>query len=221
MRLHSEIEMTPRRRWQVGLLGDGVKPGAGLPEKIADAEKLRLDFTPCLERTIQRYGVEMDKIGYQDEVLYRWAGATDPDDPKRPRKFEFRRDPRDVSRIWFWDPEIAQYFAIPYRDLSHPSVSLWQIKAAKAEIKRQGVRDVDEAALFAAIARREGYAEEARAKTKAARRELHRASQVKPAPAAPPAQKPRQSAPSPREDDGLFDAPPVIYGDIEPADFQR
>ena len=69
MRLHSEIAMTPRRRWQVGLLGDGVKPGAGLPEKIADAEKLRLDFTPCIERTIQRYGVEMDTIGYQDDVL--------------------------------------------------------------------------------------------------------------------------------------------------------
>lgn len=221
MRLHSEIEMTPRRRWQVGLLGDGVQPGAGLPEKIADAEKLRLDFTPCLERTIQRYGVEMDKIGYQDEVLYRWAGATDPDDPKRPRQFEFRRDPRDVSRIWFWDPEIQRYFAIPYRDLSHPSVSLWQIKAAKAELKRQGVLDVDEDQLFKAIARREGYAEEARAKTKAARREFHRASQVKPAPAAAPVQEPRSTALSPREDDGLFDTPPVIYGDIEPAEFQR
>lgn len=191
MRLHSEIEMAPRRRWQVGLLGDGAKPGAGLPERIADAEKLRLDFTPCLERMIQRYGVEVDKIGYQDEILYRWAGAADPDDPKRPRQFEFRRDPRDVSRIWFWDPEVQRYFEIPYRDLSHPSVSLWQIKMAKTELKRQGVQDVDEDGLFAAIQ------------------------------AASPAEEPPSTAKSPRKDDGLFDTLPVIYGDIEPAEFQR
>lgn len=63
----------------------------------------------------------------------------------------------------------------------------------------------------------EGYAEEARTKTGAARRELHRATQVKPAPAASPPQEPQPNAPSPPEDDGMFDAPPVIYGDIEPA----
>ncbi len=98
---------TARSRWHRGAGGRSVCWATGpnlrrVAERIADAEKLRLDFTPCLERMIQRYGVEVDKIGYQDEILYRWAGAADPDDPKRPRQFEFRRDPRDVSRIWFW-----------------------------------------------------------------------------------------------------------------------
>jgi putative transposase len=27
--------------------------------------------------------------------------------PRRKRKFIFRRDPRDISVIWFYDPEVA------------------------------------------------------------------------------------------------------------------
>ena len=61
---------------------------------------------PYEERTVQRHGIVIDEIPYYDDVLRPWINATDPRDAtgKRKRKFIIRRDPRDLSRIYFYDP---------------------------------------------------------------------------------------------------------------------
>ena len=41
--------------------------------------------------------------------------------PKRKRQFIVRRDPRDISMIYFYDPELQEYFAIPYRNTASPA----------------------------------------------------------------------------------------------------
>jgi putative transposase len=81
-----------------------------------DERRLRLDFMPYVERTVQPYGILIDQIAYYSDVLRRWVNAADPEEPAHKRKFTVRRDPRDISVIHFWDPEAREYFRIPYRD---------------------------------------------------------------------------------------------------------
>ena len=133
---------------------------------ITDEHRLRLDFLPYEERTIQPYGVVMDEVYYYGDVLRPWINATDPDAPKYKRKFLFRRDPRDISVLWFYDPEVKDYYAIPYRNTSRPAISLWELRSANAQAKAEGKSDIDEQVIFEAYDRLREI--EARAKSKTA-----------------------------------------------------
>lgn len=152
-RLHSSIGMSPALAWQRGIMGSDKAPGSGLPAKIADEFKLRLDLMPFELRAVLDYGVQIDKIHYYSDVLRVWINAPDPNDSKRMRKFMFRRDPRDLSQIWFYDPELATYYAIPYRNLSHPPISIWELREARKRAIDAGVKEIDEQAIFDAYDR--------------------------------------------------------------------
>lgn len=172
-RTHSSLGMSPLAKYREGVFGSEHRPGVGLPARIADEDRLRLDFTPLVERTIQDYGVVIDDVHYYHDVLRRWIGTKDPTSPKTKRKFVFRRDPRDISAIWFFDPELRTYYPIPYRDTSHPAISLWELREAERLVKQAG-KAPDERALFEAYDRMRAIEEEAQAKTKAARRAQQR-----------------------------------------------
>lgn len=214
-RFHHGIDGSPKERWRVGIQGDGTKPGTGLPALITDTQRLRLDFTPAEERTIQEYGVALDHVHYYDDVMRRWINRPNPKPHTPGGKFLFRRDPRDVSRIWFWEPLIERYFPIPYRNVSRPAVSLWEIRAAKAELIKDGRAKIDERTLMEGVIRRRSLANDAREKTKAARREHHRATRlaakapvdtsVDAAVTPPPA--PARSTPV----DDIFAEPPPVF----------
>lgn len=168
-REHKSIGMAPIEKFREGILGSDDKPGTGLPEKIADEDRVRLNFMPFEERTIQNYGVAIDEIHYYHDVLRRWIGETDADNPKAKRKFMFRRDPRDISTIWFYDPEVMEYYPIPYRDTSHPPISLWEMREMKRQVEESKVK-VDERTIFEAYERMRAVEAAAHGKTKAARR---------------------------------------------------
>ena len=172
-RIHAELDVPPMRQWEVGVLGDGVRKGVGLPDLPGDPERLRLDFMPFVERTVQPYGIVIDDVYYYDEVLNSWINAPDADEAKLKRSFVIRRDPRDISQVWFLDPEAKQYFPIPYRNTGHPPISLWELRAARQRLKEEGRRHVNEDALFEAAQRLRQRIEESVTKTKAARRHQH------------------------------------------------
>lgn len=168
-REHKSIGMAPIEKFREGVFGSDEQPGTGLPEKIADEDRVRLDFMPFEERSVQNYGVVIDEIHYYHDVLRRWIGETDADNPKAKRKFMFRRDPRDISTIWFYDPEVMEYYPIPYRDTSHPPISLWEMREMRRQVK-ESKKPVDERAIFEAYERMRTVETEAQGKTKAARR---------------------------------------------------
>lgn len=168
-RRHSAINMSPAERFQQGILGDGQHPGTGLPAKITDESRLRIDFLPFFERSVQPYGVVIDEIYYWHDVLRSWIGAKDPSNKAAKRKFIFRRDPRDLSVLWFYDPELEDYYAIPYRDSSHPVLSIWELREAKAHLKDKDIHTFDERALFAAYDRMLNIEAQAQGKTAAVR----------------------------------------------------
>ena len=173
-RVHSGLNMPPMEKYRQGIFGTKDMPGRGLPARMTDENRLRLDLMPYEERTVQDYGVVIDEIHYYHDVLRRWINAPDPVMPKYKRKFMFRRDPRDISTIWFYDPEINIYYPIPYRDTSHPPISIWEMREAKRRAEVDGRRHVDERSIFAAYDRMREIEQTAQAKTISARRAAQR-----------------------------------------------
>jgi len=173
-RVHSQLGMAPRRKWELGVLGDSESTGTGVLPIPADPLRIRLDFMPYFERSVQQYGIQIDNISYYDHVLDPYINAPDLDNPKAKRVFLVRRDPRDISKVYFFDPADNRYVAIPYRDIGHPAMSAWELKEVQQALKTEGRRDVDEYAIFAALGRMRARIEEAKGKTKAARRQAVR-----------------------------------------------
>lgn len=145
--VHSGVGRAPIRRYEVGLLGDGSLPGRGLPPPPSDPRRLRLDFMPLLERSIQQYGIRIDGLTYYDPVLDPWIRSVDAQ-TRRPRRFMIRRDPRDISVVYFLDPDTHQYYPIPFRNLEHPSLTLWELREVRNQLKKEGKSEVDEELVF-------------------------------------------------------------------------
>lgn len=171
-RNHSSIGMSPEEMFELGIHGTKEIPGIGLPRLPSDERRFRLDFMPIIKRTVQRYGVAVDGIHYGGEPLQRWINAADPDNKRSKRFFVFKRDPRDISRLWFLDPELNQYFEIPYRDMTRPSISIWDLKESRRKLKEEG-RTTDEKALFETYEKLDQIETEAVTRSKKARRKGH------------------------------------------------
>lgn len=149
-RPHSGLNDTPPIvMFKRGLVGTEERPTGSLRIET-DEERLYMDFLPSVQQTVQQYGVQIDKIQYSGDVLRRWVGARDPNAPTKSRKFTFKRDPRDISVIFFKDPETDRYFRIPYKNLSNPHISVWELRKIRKYLKLLGRKDVDEATIFAA-----------------------------------------------------------------------
>lgn len=175
-RLHRAIDTSPLDRYEAGLLrpdATGSLP-RGLPNRPTDAERLRLDFLPYIDRTVQPYGVVVDGIHYYSDVLQRFIHAKDPHDATRKRTLRFRRDPRDISGLYFFDPDLKVYTRVPYRDSSHPPMSLWEFREAVREAKLRGRAAIHEADIFAAYDRLRDRETQAAGNTMAARRRRQR-----------------------------------------------
>lgn len=190
-RPHSELGCPPIKRYQDGILGDDENPGIGLLPIAADPEKLRIDFLPMESRTIQTSGVVLDHIEYHAPVLDKWIGALDPKTRKLKRKFIFRRDPRNISNLIFWDPDAAQYYQIPYRNITRPAISLWELRAVRAYLAERGKEDVDEDMIFAAFEEMNRIVEKAKDLTRKQRRDQERRRRhQKAVPSASPSEMP-------------------------------
>ncbi|WP_162235254.1 Mu transposase C-terminal domain-containing protein [Sphingomonas sp. Leaf10] len=142
--LHSHHGMTPNARWQAGIFGNKQRAGRGVPTPISDPARLLIDFLPIERRSVSRRGIRWGGILYMDDILRPYL-----DDQGR-RKFVVRRDPRDVSRIWFLCPDDNIYYPVRSRDISRPSITAWELENARKLLRASGQRDYDETALFRA-----------------------------------------------------------------------
>lgn len=165
---HSALGTSPIRKYEEGF------SGLALPPRIMDEDRLRLDFMPYKLCTVQAYGIVMDKVHYYHDVLRRFINAADPEDPCRKWKFICKRDPRDISVIYFYDPELKQYFSIPYRNTSHSPISVWELREVQDKLKKQGRENIDEALIFDAYERMRQLEEKAVRETKTLRRAKQR-----------------------------------------------
>lgn len=130
------IGTSPLNRYNEGILGSSRKEGIGIPLMQFHPDKVKLDFLPYIERTIQRTGVVIDHIRYYSDIFknYLYANAWNESDRfvknKRSNSYIFKRDPRDISKIYFLDENEARYAEIHYADMRRPPMSVWEYRAA-------------------------------------------------------------------------------------------
>lgn len=210
-RPHSALDGSPLQCYQDGLLGTANRPGRGIPAWEIDPDRLRLDFMPFVERTVQQYGVVVDDVHYYHDMLRRYVHAKDPQNARLKRQFRFRRDPRDISSLYFFEPEQERYVRIPYRDTSHPAVSIWEFREARRHAQERGAGKADETAIFAAYDQLRRMEEAAASTTKRVRRETARRRHH--AEVAPP----MLSEPGPRQGVDPVNAPePGAASEVQP-----
>ncbi|MDO9268861.1 MAG: Mu transposase C-terminal domain-containing protein [Methylobacter sp.] len=171
-RQHKGInEVPPIKLYYQFVQGSPTQPGIGLPAPIEDEENFRLDFTPYIERTVQRQGVVIDKIHYYAPILRRWVEAVEPNSGGKARKFIFARDPRDISVVYFLDPETATYCPVPYFNNTRPAISLWELRAVLNRLKEDPANHVDEEMIFKGIRKMREIEEKAIEKTRLAKQQ--------------------------------------------------
>jgi putative transposase len=166
--------MAPIKKWELGIFGDGENPGSGLRPRPTDALQIHLDLLPYKTGTVQTYGIQLDNVRYFSDVLRPYIGSG--------RKFNFKRDPRNISELYFIDPETSRYTAIPYRDTRLPTLSIWELRAINAELRKQGRIDVDESAIREVYEQNAAEVERAITETRKARRDRARREHRKPLP---------------------------------------
>lgn len=148
-RYHNGIEMTPEQKLNKGIFGDDETAGIGyLPSIIEDLESVRISLLPTEYRTIQKDGITLDGISYYSDVLRHWIGKKDSNNSNI--KHKIKRDPLNIQKIYFYDPEIKEYFEVPYRKLYGPMMNLWDLKVVKKYIKDRKVENYNEDDIFEA-----------------------------------------------------------------------
>lgn len=143
--IHSSIKMSPLQKYNEGITDKEF--GIGIQPKIDDERTLRMNFLPYEERTVQRYGVLIDHIYYYSEILNKYINRIDENNNKR--KFIFRKDPRDISMLYFFDPELNEYFDIPYRNILNPPMSRWEYKECIVDLRKQNAIIDEESIMIA------------------------------------------------------------------------
>jgi putative transposase len=161
--VHSTLNKPPAIRW-----AEGIAQFTG-PVIVTQQRAFLIDFLPVLRRTLCRTGFLIDHVTYYADALKVWIAKRD-----QLNKFIIRRDPRDISHVWVLDPEGKQYLEIPYRTLSHPTVTLWEHKKAVEKLREQGRAQVDETSLFRMISQMREITQTAERTTRKSRREAQR-----------------------------------------------
>lgn len=163
-RAHAGLDgESPLSRYQAGM--KAMASAGELPPVIRSPRAFLIDFLPVLRRTVQRNGITVDRITYFCSALKPWIARRDPMEPVL-----VRRDPRDISRIYVYDPETSGYLEIPYRDLSRPSITLWEHRLAARRLRDERRTHIDEASLFRAVTELRAIEKKAAVSTRSARR---------------------------------------------------
>lgn len=162
--VHRALAIPPLTAW-TQKSDERVASGGAPPPAVPNPRRFFVDFLPIERRLIRRDGVSLHSIRYWSDVLRTWVGE--------PQKRVIRYDPRDLSRIYLLGPDNA-YYDLSYRDVRHPSISLWEQRLALKRLRDEGLAHVDEHAIFRTVNAMRAIADEAVVKSKMARRQRER-----------------------------------------------
>lgn len=126
--IHSALERPPIAVWREY----EDKTPLRLPQ---DRMRFWLTFLPEQERSLLRTGIHLFGLRY-------WSPALQADLARSREKLLVKYDPRDMARIFVQRPS-GSFVEARYADLTLPSVSLWEVRAARRVLKAKGRREVD------------------------------------------------------------------------------
>lgn len=141
---HSGLGMTPLQKWRSYFFEDGRQINR-LPDEVEDLDFWRKELLPKTTRTLQTYGIQWDLIHYDSDALValRHRHYRTPE-----KTFTIRRDPRNISEIYVWDPDNKVYLTVRYRSLVAVPMSIWDHRAAKRHLEEKGIRHIGETEIF-------------------------------------------------------------------------
>jgi putative transposase len=143
-----------------------------MPEVFEYPERVEIDFLPFVEQKIHQYGFHISGIKYFNHVLVPFINAEGRNGQKQ--KFRVHYDPRDMSKVYFYHPELKQYFGITYRFPSHPRMSKWELDEVRKTLNKQGRENVNEREIVRLIKERREIEVESAKSTRRARRNTER-----------------------------------------------
>lgn len=165
---HLGLINTPAKQYEIGIFGDDENIGVGqLPDILEDKENIRITLLPAIYRTIQRDGITLDEVNYYGDVLRHWINRKDEKGKKL--KFKIKRDPLNIRKIYFFDPELEEYFEIYYKKIEAPEMTLWDLNSAKRYLKEKNIENYNENDIFEAYDILEQIEDEAVSNTRKAK----------------------------------------------------
>lgn len=169
---HSALGISPLDAWKRAVSGDENIPGSGQPPLPRDPDRFKIDFLPEKLRSVQRYGIKLFGIDYWHDLLRKWVRQTEP--KRGAKKFLVKYDPRDISLVFFHDPDMDAYFSIPWRNASRRPISLWEYQTIAERLRKAKGQRVTPDEVFDSRARLIERADAAREKTLKTRRKRQR-----------------------------------------------
>ena len=113
----------------------------------ADRLRFWVSFLPEEERSLRPDGIHLHGLRY-------WSPALAADVGRQQEKLIVKYDPRDLSRVFVRRPS-GTFVEARYSDLTLPSITLSEARAASRALRAKGCREVDTRTLVrAAVAQR-------------------------------------------------------------------
>lgn len=137
------LEISPNEMYEEGLAR------AGFVQVVA-SELMYYELLPTEWRTVQHYGVELRGLRYNADILHDYRNMQSSWGGVHAGKWPIRYDPRDLSRVFFFDEPSSQWCEMPWaHDLAEERpFNEATLSFAKALLIRRGGNtfDVDELA---------------------------------------------------------------------------
>jgi transposase InsO family protein len=108
------LHVSPNEMYDEGLARAGFV--AVPPSPSLYYELLRTEW-----RTIQHYGVEVGGLRYDGEALNPYRNHSSPYGGMTQGKWPIKYDPRDLSRVYFQEPESHEWATLPWCDAADPA----------------------------------------------------------------------------------------------------
>lgn len=158
------LGMSPAAAWAASMT-KGV-----IPILPADPERFLISFLPVIHRRLQRNGLYLERIRYWADVLPTIA---------QPReKLLVRHDPRNLSHLYVMGKD-KRYHTVPYANVTHPLISLAELRFIYGLLRSQSRKHIDEAMLFNTYEQQRQLVAAASTTTKATRRREEAAQRSK------------------------------------------
>jgi len=189
---HRMLGIAPAAAWAASI-ANGVTPVVP-----ADLQRFLISFLPVVRRRLQRNGLFFERIRYWSDTLPTIAQPSEP--------LIVRHDPRDLSRLFVMGKD-KRYHTIPYANVTHPPISLGELRHVHALLRSQSKQHIDENMLFATYEKQQQIVAAAVTTTKATRRraEAARRGKVEKPPVASSIDFTQEAASLPME---IWDSPP-------------
>jgi len=137
------MEVSPNEVYNEGLIRAGFV-------HVVSSELMYYELLPTEWRMVQHYGVELRGLRYNGDILKDYRNQTSPYGGIHKGKWPFRYDPRDLSRIFFFDFHSHQWHELSWTHDSgerHPFNEATLSYAKSLVISRAGnINGVDEVA---------------------------------------------------------------------------